>query len=314
LAGSGQCLNSVLLSPETTWCSFLRVLWLVFTFCLFQGISGIGCPRAGAQTVSQLNIQNVDYIGEIGTGGNPTYCEPTSRPSCDARSEFSQCRADASQFSADDTDNLASDERYDWCAGYALYRYTLEVNGVEEFQIPQWERALRRYCTEQAKARYYGTNRYGKEGTERQSDDSDWRTIFDIDFISQIQSRQFGFVNFQDRKVSEACGIVDWRHYFGGKRFEMSKYGYGDIFTLSQGLLISHNVQGSNDPAIGTNDKSRTVHSAGINLNYRGAEASARLDLSEWLREVLAINCGGYTEQDEQTAQPHIAPSAGEAH
>jgi hypothetical protein len=42
----------------------------------------------------------------------------------------------------------------DWCAGSALYRYTLEVNGMKEFEIPQRERALRRYCASEAKLRH----------------------------------------------------------------------------------------------------------------------------------------------------------------
>lgn len=118
---------------------------MVSTLCFFQGIGSIVCPRAGAEPIGQLFIEHGDNITH-GLRSVNAILNVLKKDSCvslrngtaiEIIRDLLQSRTNTRQFGADDSDNLAGDQRYDWCAGYALYRYTLEVNGVKEVQIPE---------------------------------------------------------------------------------------------------------------------------------------------------------------------------------
>jgi len=86
----------------------------------------------------------------------------------------------------------------------------------------------------------------------------------------------------RNHEIPKTCDRVKWGYYPGGNALLAPEhgYGYGEVFTLSQGYRIGYNVQGGDNPTIGGNDKFR----AAVNLDYRGAEVSTRLDLRQWLR------------------------------
>jgi len=102
---------------------------LIVGLCLFQSTTDIGCPSASAQSVGQLFVDDIDNIANGDSGINPvgngfnvdsgvTHLNIVSRQ---VTPDVLQGSIDASHPSADNTDYLATDERYDWCAGYALY-------------------------------------------------------------------------------------------------------------------------------------------------------------------------------------------------
>lgn len=286
---------------------------LVALLCSLQCVSDVGCPSASAQSVGKLFVEDIGHSAE-GTGGiDPVHDDATvsayivsvGLTSSEVIPDVLQGGINTGHPSADYTDYLAGDERYDWCAGYALYRYTLEVNGVEEFKIPQWKRSLRRYCSTQTKSRN-GVDGKAKHGAEWQADNSNWRTIFDIGFIPQFQGAKSWFVDFQDREIADLCSLVEWGDDLSRNRLLVSESRYGDLFTLNQSLGIGYDVKGGDDPTVLIDDKSTTVHSLSINLDDRASYFLTGIDLSEWLRQVLAVNCGADKEHnDDQTAQPH---------
>lgn len=295
-------------------CSAALLGFFVGLLCLLQGVFGIGCASARAQAVSQLRIQGVDKSGKAASQTEAATASEFNTRMFEGYSLLAESCINSSKLGADNTDYLAGDERYDWCAGYALYRYTLEVNGVKESQITQWERSLRRYCAAQAKSGD-GIAANGEHGAEGKAYDGDWGAVLNIDFASQLQGWKFSFVDFQDHKVANTCQIIKWRGYLGGNGMRMPEYGYEDIFTGRQLVRISSNMQGSDDPSIWINNKAGSMHRLGINSDDRGFDFPTGFNLSKWLLQVLAIDCGTGKEQNEQTAQPHRAtPSAGEAH
>jgi hypothetical protein len=188
----------------------------------------------------------------------------------------------------------------------------LEVNGVKEFQLSQWERSLRSYCSSETE-RGDGIDRDTKDGTEWHSYYGDGSAIFDVDFIPQLQSGQIGFVNFQERNIP-ICKLIKIGDYLGRDRARMPTQGYSDALTLSMSFWIGYDVQRSHDPSIRIDDKSATAHRVGINLNYRLLDFPANIELRRWFRD-LAINCRARKEENKSTVQPHGPTlSAGEAH
>ena len=93
---------------------------LVIAFGFLQGIDGIGRPGTRAQSVSQLGVEHVDYCLGRGDSGESANLQRAvlRRESLPGKV---QGLTNSSQFRADDTDYLSSNQRYDWCAGYALY-------------------------------------------------------------------------------------------------------------------------------------------------------------------------------------------------
>jgi len=290
--------------------------FVVVSLSLFQSISGIGCASASAQAISQLFVQSFDQTRDTLTDISTAQLNTRLGAGCSLSKTILgvfKPLTDASQTNADDADYLASDERYDWCSGYALYRYTLEVNGVKELQVPQWERSLRRYCASEAE----GRNRldgYAEDSTERQPYDDDWGTIFDVDILSQFQRRHVGLFNFQDDEIPKACDIIKWGNYLSLNWARMAEQGYREVLTLNQGYWIGYNVQGSHDPTVRIDDEPSAMHSVSVNLDHRVLNFPTSVDLGKWLREVLAENCGAQKE-DTKSAQPHRdTPAAGKAH
>src|ERR1700724_3980695 len=125
--------------------SFFRVL--VIMLCFLQSFGNIGCSSARAQAVSQLSVQNGNYLIHFRAGLKTGNNYPSSTSIENGSVKGCQGTTDACQSRADYTYNFSSFVRNDWCSAYALYRYTLKKNGTKEFQIPEWERSLRRYCS-----------------------------------------------------------------------------------------------------------------------------------------------------------------------
>jgi hypothetical protein len=275
---------------------------IVIALCSLQGICDIGNAGAGAQSVRELIIQDIDNGSERIRYTEPMVSACTDLNVVSSASGLSHAvegRADSGELGTDNSDYLASDERYDWCSGYALYRYTLEVNGVEEVQTSQWERTLRSYCASEAKSK----GRRSTDSTERQTNNGNWRAIFDSPFASQAESRQFVFVDFQNREIAGACKPIHWGRYFGGYGVSVSRYADHNVPILRQGISIGYDVERSDDPTVGTNNKSSSVHGLGVDLDYGLFEASAGFDMGKWQWESLTPNCGASKEQYEHAVQ-----------
>jgi hypothetical protein len=151
---------------------------IVIVPCSLQNVCGVGRPCARAQTVSQLGVQNINSVQrELAGIADSAHENPARSTSVQILTQQQQGSINSSQFGADDADYPPTDERDDWCSGYALYRDSLEINGMPIIQTSQWERDLRSYCSGQTEFRYLSW--FGlKYGAERKSDYSDWRSIF----------------------------------------------------------------------------------------------------------------------------------------
>src|ERR1035438_9719940 len=300
-----------------TCCSLIRAGLFIGALCLIQGNSDIGCPSARAQTVGELVVQHIDNRSERRSKSELIPFCPDDLNVATSTCIFPKVVKgwpDSGEFGANDSYYLAGLEQDYWCSGYALYRYTLEVNNLSKLKIPECERSLRRYRASQAK-RWNGVTGCSECGAEWQSDDGDWGTFFDIDLIAKNQGGEVLFGDFKNRKISESCQIIKWGDNLGWNLGWMSEQGYGDASTANQRVRVGYNVQGSYDPAVRINDKPSATHRPSRNFNHRTFELSAGLDLGKWLRDVLAIKCGAGSQHDKNVAQPHEAtPSVGEAH
>src|ERR1035437_7361175 len=131
--------------------SFRRMMSFVIALCLFQSISGISSASASSQTIGQLTVQNIDNLILLNSRNIAAKGEILSESGNELVVEIGQGTPNAGHAGVNNSDYLTRVERNDLCAGYALYRYTLEVNGIEMNPLPQWERRLRRYCSGETK-------------------------------------------------------------------------------------------------------------------------------------------------------------------
>jgi hypothetical protein len=289
-------------------CSLSRMAAFVIGFSLLQCYGCVRYSRAGAQSISQLIVQDVN-------DGSNRRCNAKLVAICTEDLNVSSSRSirpqsieglsNSSEFGTDDANYLSADERYDWCAGYALYRHTLEVNGVQKPQVAEWERSLRRYCTAKTEARDTGEVRW-KGGAQGEPYNGDWRAIFDIDFIAQFQSRRVGYFNLENGKVAKSCKVIEFGYNFARKGFWVPNHGYSDVSIPSQGSLISDDMQRSKNPSIVRDNESRAVRTVSIDPHYSDAGIFTYADLSEWVWDILA-NCEASKRKHDQTTQPHGA-------
>ena len=297
-------------------CSLFRALALVVALGIIQGNSGVGYPGGRTQSIGQLGVKNSDDLIDLGPRFESADSDPRTESAIDdAVMKVTQCGADARKFGVDNANYLAGIEQYDWCAGYAFYRYTLEINGVKVSEIAQWERALRRYRSHQTKLRYGDLSRVpGENRTEWESDYSDWRADFDFVITSELQFRKDTSLNLENRKILEARLSVDGRDDFSIYRSPAANDD-ARIPVPSETLLIGNDMKSSNDPAIASHDKSSPGSLVCSDLDDGIRKSLTCFDVGEWMRSVLAIRCNAKNRQNSDAMQPHEAtPSAREAH
>jgi len=122
----------------------------VISLCLFHGVSGIGGASATAQSVGEL----VAKRGNSVANGLPQLNSAATddlhgiAATCHGLSDLIEGGAYADQFGGNDGDDLPCVTADNGGAGYALYRYALEVNHID-IGLPNLKMCFRSDSTKQ---------------------------------------------------------------------------------------------------------------------------------------------------------------------
>jgi hypothetical protein len=272
--------------------SLFRVIVFILALGFGESVFGIGSPGAAAQAIRQLRIQDIGNVESKLANVTDSFKGDSYRSTALAKGilDFGEGVANPGQFSANDPDYLSRIERNDWCAAYALYRYTLEVNGIEMLPLPDWERVLRCYCSEQTKLGEVGQLMW-EGGGQRKTDHGNIGTYGSIILIPQLQTPQCTLINFQNSEVSSACKLVDWRDHFSWNTIRNSIESDREPPVLLKSPSIRDYVQGGNNPPIWIDNKATSMHIVGIDLNDSFRELATGFNASDWTR-ILSVKCG----------------------
>jgi hypothetical protein len=292
-----------------------RVVFSVLAFCFLQCIGYIGSTCASAQSISQLLIESDNDLVYFGSGLQAGNNKSTASTCKDILVQLGQFPTESCHASIDNSDYFSRIEKNNWCSAYALYRYTLEVNGIDVVPVPNWERRLRRYCSSETEV-WDGCNEKPgwEDSSQGQSDYRDWGADSSVIFIPKREAFQIAFVDLEDREIFRAVDDIQRRNNFGWDGLFSTLEANRGVPIRSHRLEIGHDVKCSHYIAIGVGDESSAMHDRCVNLHDRFGEQFTDSAVSEWFRGLLAMCRNRGDDYNNHSEATHTRSFAGEAH